>query len=212
VELEYKDSPEQFEEFILPVIQNEVGGPYEDQGIVMKPGSESQAWEGLQGVDSFFPWKVGNTWYAFYRTAKTETKPIEYLRVGMATAPSLSGKWKRDPNNPTDVETHFIENPIVDKIEVKGWVMVYDHNAPGAFGWAFSADRISWQKGNYTKIDASGQGWCKDIRTPLGVIDEGNGKYTLFYTGFEDIPNWDELLAGTGECNCAIGYVELEIK
>ena len=33
------------------------GGPYEDVGVVMQPGKESDKWEGLQGVDSFFPYR-----------------------------------------------------------------------------------------------------------------------------------------------------------
>lgn len=189
-----------------------IGGPYEDHEIVMKPGSESQAWEGLQGVDSFFPWIVAGKWYAFYGTAKTETKPIEYWRVGMATAPSLTGKWKRDPKNPSNVETHFIENPIVDKIDGKGWFMLYDHEAPGVFGWAYSKDGINWGKGHNLKINDAEKGWCKDIRTPMGLIDEGNGKFTMFYTGFEENPDWDKMQTGTGTFSCAIGYIELEIK
>jgi hypothetical protein len=57
-----------------------------------------------------------------------------------------------------------------------------------------------------------GQSWCKQVRTPMGLVDEGGGKYTLFYTGFETVPDWDQLLAGTGDHSCAIGYAELEIR
>ena len=41
-------------------------GPYQDVGVVMQPGKDSDKWEGLQGVDSFFPYQVGDRWYAFY--------------------------------------------------------------------------------------------------------------------------------------------------
>lgn len=55
-----------------------IGGPYEDVGIVMQPGPDSGSWEGLQGTDSFFPWRVGKSWYAFYGSARTEVMPIEH--------------------------------------------------------------------------------------------------------------------------------------
>jgi hypothetical protein len=68
-----------------------IAGPYEDVGIVMQPDAENQPWEGLQGVDSFFPYKVGNKWYAFYGSAKTEEKPIKLWTAGMASAPGIGG-------------------------------------------------------------------------------------------------------------------------
>ena len=40
--------------------------------------------------------------------------------------------------------------------------------------------------------------WAKNVRTPLGLVDEGEGKDTVFYTGFEQPPDWTRLLAGKG--------------
>jgi len=78
-----------------------VGGPYEDVGIAMEPGLQSQAWEGRQGVDSFFPYEVGGRWYAFYGGAF----PFEgkdringtggKWYVGRAQSDDLSGPWHR---------------------------------------------------------------------------------------------------------------------
>src|SRR5699024_3254068 len=42
-----------------------IGGPYEDIGIILEPGLNSQLWEGRQGVQSFFPFKVDDHWLAF---------------------------------------------------------------------------------------------------------------------------------------------------
>ena len=72
------------------------GGPYEDIGVVLQPGKASDKWEGLQGVDSFFPYRVGGRWYAFYGSAHTELRPMSWL-VGLATAPELAGPWRRLP-------------------------------------------------------------------------------------------------------------------
>ena len=190
-----------------------ISGPYEDMGIVLKPGAESQSWEGLQGTDSFFPWKVGNTWYALYGSAKTETQPVEYWRVGFATSPSLAGKWTRMADkNPSDIEKVFIENPIVIPASGGGWFVVYDHQQKGAIGWAYSSDGIHWPQGNPMVIDSSQNRWCKEVRTPLGLIDEGNGKITMFYTGFESLPDIKKLMAGVAQSPLSIGYVELEFK
>ena len=49
-----------------------IDGPYDDVGVILKRGSDSDSWEGLQGTDSFFPYQVGDTWYGFYGSAHTE--------------------------------------------------------------------------------------------------------------------------------------------
>jgi hypothetical protein len=191
-----------------------ISGPYVDKEIVMEPGPESQSWEGLQGIDSFFPYKVGKTWHAFYGSAKTEVKPILYWLVGQASAPSLKGRWVRSTSNPSKIEKKAIENPIITPAFKKGWLMVYDPVVvDGAFGWCYSIDGINWPAGNATPIDTSKNGWCAHVRTPLGLVDEGNGKYTLFFTGFEKKPDWEKLLSGveTGDY-CSIGYIEVEWK
>ena len=49
------------------------GGPYEDIGVIQEPGPLADVWEGLQGSDSFFPFKVDYKWLAFTGSAKTDT-------------------------------------------------------------------------------------------------------------------------------------------
>jgi hypothetical protein len=74
-----------------------IGGPYEDVGVVMQPGTDSLPWEGLQGTDSFFPWHVGERWYAMYGSARSERQPIEHWLVGLvrrrrSPAPGLASR------------------------------------------------------------------------------------------------------------------------
>ena len=45
-------------------------------GIIMDPDLADD-WEGLQGTDSFFPFRAGNKWLAFMGSARTEKLPIK---------------------------------------------------------------------------------------------------------------------------------------
>lgn len=168
---------------------SKIDGPYKDVGIVLEPGKDSDSWEGLQGVDSFFPYRVGNGWFAFYGSAHTEMKPISSWQVGLASAPALAGPWKRCSQlNPLHIEKVFMENPVVTKLKDQTYVAVYDTdvNFPNAIGYSFSSDGIHWSTGEHVVIPPTGeQGWPAKLRTPLGLISEENNEFTLFYTGHQ---------------------------
>jgi hypothetical protein len=92
----------------------------------------------LLGTDSFFPWRVGRQWYAFYGSARSEVMPIEHWLVGLASAPALGGPWRRlAGRSPVPLEKRFIENPIVTEAPGGGWLSVYDTDRADAIGWAF---------------------------------------------------------------------------
>jgi len=191
-----------------------INGPYTDKGIILSFDKDPDPWEGLQGTDSFYPYQVGGGWYAFYGSANTEKIPIEHWLVGYAKSEtnSIVGPWKRmSEKNPAKIEKIFIENPIVTKV-AGGYMVIYDSQKSDALGWAFSKDGINWDEGQSLIIQPKEGLWSKDVRTVLGLIDEGNGKCTVFYTGFEQVPDWNRLLTGKGLETCAIGYVELKIE
>ena len=189
-----------------------VAGPYEDVGVVMEPGADAMPWEGLQGTDSFFPWRIGTTWFAMYGSAQSQRMPIEHWLVGLASSPALGGPWKRVlAASPLPIEKVFIENPIITPAPGGGWFAVYDSNVADAIGWAWSADGVEWQQGHALVVQPHAGEWAKDVRTPLGLIDEGGGRYTVFYTGFEQTPDWTRLLSGRGGETCAIGFAELTV-
>ena len=191
-----------------------VGGPFEDVGVVMRPGKDSLPWEGLQGTDSFFPWPVGGRWRAFYGSARTETRPITHWLVGPAEAPALAGPWRRVAgDNPAPLEPRFIENPIVTEAPAGGFLVVYDGETPDGIGWGYSADSARWSKGQGLVLQPKAGEWAKEMRTPLGLVPEGGDRFTLFYTGFEQAPDWPRILdTASSRETCAIGFVELKLE
>jgi hypothetical protein len=165
-----------------------ISGPYKDVGIILQRGTDSDGWEGLQGTDSFFPYLVGDRWYALYGSAHTEKLPISLWQVGLAAAPSLAGPWKRCSEfNPLRVEKRFMENPIVSQLSDGTYIAVYDTDAPSAIGYTLSSDGTHWSPGQSLIVQQGNSAWATEVRTPLGLIDEGNGLFTLFYTGNEKV-------------------------
>jgi hypothetical protein len=167
-----------------------IAGPYKDFGIILQPDAESQKWEGGQGVDSFFPYQVKDRWFAFYGSHGGAPG----WQVGLAEAPALTGPWKRCvKGNPCTFEPAFLENPIVTRIGDL-YVAVYDsdivnppdfryHAEKTSVGYTTSTDGIHWSMGGRIVVQPPGSAnWSVDIRTPLGLVDEGNDTFTLFYT------------------------------
>jgi len=199
----------------LSNVKGEAGidGPYHDVGIVLEPGQDSEAWEGLQGTDSFFPYRVGNRWYALYGSANTEKLPIEHWRVGIASASSLAGPWRRRRTlNPAPIEPVFIENPIVARLVDGRYLVVYDATRdPDAIGYSISEDGIHWPAGRSLVLQPKAGTWSPEIRTPLGLIDEHDGTFTIFYTGFEQAPDWTRLMQSQPVNTFAIGFARVKL-
>ena len=171
-----------------------IGGPYEDVGVILKQDEHAEPWEGQQGPDSFFPYRVGDRWYAFY--GGFSLRPWKPFQVGLATATDLAGPWKRCPElNPVPVEPFFIENPIVTRLDNGLYVIVYDctnedlrneaHYGfdPVNIGYSYSSDGIHWAPGGRIPIlPDNNANWSTDVRTPLGLIPEGNDEFTVMFT------------------------------
>jgi len=192
---------------------NGIDGPYEDVGIILQRGRDSDSWEGLQGTDSFFPYSIGNTWCAFYGTAHTESLPISSWQVGLVSAPELAGPWTRSTQwNPLKMEPRFIENPIVTRLADGTYVAVYDVEQENAIGYTFSADGIHWSAGQHLVVQKGDGIWSSDVRTPLGLIEEGKDNFTLFYTANEKIAGTHADGYGVTLTPGAVGLVEVQLK
>lgn len=175
-----------------------IGGPYKDAGIVLQPDGDMQPWEGAQGVDSFYPYQVGNVWYGFYGTANTETMPEKNCNiwtVGLASSTGLGGVWKRlESGNPVN-KRWMIENPIVIKVK-DYYVAVADilrntessesYNITDLCVILISKDGVNWQESQIISGTQVPVDWYIEARTPLSLIDEGNGIYSVFFTAYKN--------------------------
>lgn len=191
---------------------NGIGGPYRDMGVVLQRDKDSGSWEGLQGTDSFFPYRVDNRWYAFYGSARTEHLPISLWQVGLAEAPDLKGPWKRCTNlNPLHVEPRFIENPIATRLPDGSYVAVYDNHQPSEIGYAFSPDGVHWGAGKHLVVQTGKGIWATEVRTPLGLVNEGNGTFTLFYTANEKSEGGHADAYGVNATPGSLGMVDVRL-
>jgi hypothetical protein len=176
-----------------------IEGPYQDVGVVLQPGANSQSWEGLQGTDSFDPYQVGGQWYAFYGSGNA-VQPNPFWRVGLAGSASISGPWTRLPTgNPVPLDpNNGVENPIVTHLPNGGYLAVFDAlGYTDQIGYTYSVDGVHWMPAAYLQLDDS-QLWTNVVRTPLGMTPDADGTYTLFYTGYYNIAGYGQY-SGVGK-------------
>ncbi len=169
--------------------RNGIAGPYADMGIVMQPDEHSQKWEGDQAVASFFPYKVGNTWYALYDGHNH--LPRTGWPTGMAYANKLNGPWTRMPEafNPLNVVDEFMENAVVSRLKDGRYMMVFDSFGDQEIGYSLSVDGVHWQKETRVKVQSAHKIWAEPgdhfTRTPLCAIEEDDGTFTVVYTAMK---------------------------
>jgi hypothetical protein len=168
-----------------------IAGPYTDQGVVMEPGADSDWWEGVQGVDSFYPWPHGDGWLAFYGSnshhfpwAGKACPTTRWFGCGLAAAKSLAGPWQRLSEwNPVLLNHRFIENPLVFRVREDLWIVLYD-SSNQQLSYAWSVDGMHWSK--ECTVDWAGKrpAWLGWLRTPLSLLPEKDGSWTVYVTAF----------------------------
>jgi hypothetical protein len=182
-----------------------IAGPYADMGIMLQPDSNSQAWEGQQAIASFFPYKVGNTWFAIYDGHNH--LPKGPWPVGMAFAPALGGPWTRMPDgiNPLTIVKEFGENAIVSKLKDGRYLMVFDSFGDQQIGYSFSGDGVHWDAETRIKVQSPQNSWALPgdhyTRTPLCASEEDNGTFTVIYTA--TLKNNNRNFYAIGKCTLA---------
>ncbi|MGK7396063.1 MAG: hypothetical protein ACNS62_15915 [Candidatus Cyclobacteriaceae bacterium M3_2C_046] len=171
-----------------------IGGPYQEGDWVTILG-EPDWWEGPGEIVSFYPYKAGDEWWAFYggnsvpdhidaSGQEQEVKHIFY--AGLAQSKDgLTDEWERQYDlNPVQMDPEFIENSVVTKINDHLYINLYDGANEHAISYSWSPDGINWQPEQLIEFPDP-PGWIKSTRTPLGLIDEGNGIYSIYFTAFD---------------------------
>lgn len=150
-------------------------GPYKEVDVIMEPGEESAPWEGLMGVDSFFPFRAGDSWIAFYGSSPESN--------GLAQAGLLFGPWKRiSAENPISRHT---ENPVVTQLDDGRYIAFFDGCGQyQRIGYMLSEEGLYWSKPQIIDLNDHQSKWWELTRTPLGLIPEGKNNYTLYFTAY----------------------------
>ena len=127
-------------------------------------------------------------------SARTEKLPMTFWGNGLALAPALTGPWIRlSARNPVDFGTNFTENPIVTRLDDGTYIAVMDSHGEG-FGYSVSPDGVTWSQMIEIQVVDKMEKWWSGFRTPLGLIPEGDGTYTVFFTVMmEDTDYWDHI-------------------
>ena len=175
-----------------------IKGPYNDVDIILKPDSNSQYWEGLQGVDSLSnPFYIDslNEYYAFYGSANTQNKPNITHYVGLASATSLYGPWNRVNGNINPVsmfEPNNIEQPIVTQFYDGSYGAVSDalsQENKGDIGYTWSPNGIDWNPScsQYLTVNPPNAIHWGTARTPQGIVPINNTHFWIFFSGYDNI-------------------------
>jgi hypothetical protein len=136
---------------------------------------------------------------------------VKAWQVGLAQARDLAGLWTLVvEGNPIPLDAHFVENPVVTQVDGGNYIAVFNGPVGDAFGCATSADGIHWNRGTNLVVQPKGKGyWANAVRTPLGLIKETDGTYTLFYTGILKSEKGENF---KGDYSSGVGFVRLKVE
>lgn len=167
-----------------------IGGPYElynsrgADGIVLGPNATAagtrwgDAGRGVNFVDQMGVFSLGkDKGYAAFTGAS----------FNVATAPSVRGPWKVSSQGlskafstkTSSYNENAIATPITSPEGKTVFGAVFDsvvHESYG-FGFAYSGDGLHWGPHMGAAIEV-----VNGVRTPLGLLEEPDGTYTMFFT------------------------------
>ena len=200
-----------------------IGGPYQEGGWVQMAGKPDW-WEGPGEILSFYPYRIGREWWAIYGsnnvpqhvnsdgTGGHPAGASNIFYAGIAKAEkNLTSKWIRQPQlNPLKINPVFIENSVVTQVAPDLYINLYDGGKANEIGYSCSRDGIHWGEEQLVKLK-NAPAWLKYPRTPLCLINEGKGIYTIYSTAFdghnpENVePQWHQ---GFG----SVGRIQVRLK
>lgn len=174
-----------------------IDGPYRDAGVILRPETGADRWEGLQGDDSVSPYPADGRWFTFYGSSDTG-KALHSWQVGLASAPKLAGPWRRCSSLNPVVLGHFVENPIVTRIGTT-YVAIYDDLNPKqaqSMGYTASLDGVHWTAVKDLPLFPRA---VAQPRTPLALLPNADGTFDLFVTALSTVTSANGGKATTAE-------------
>ena len=183
-----------------------INGPWTQDPVPVLSHASNQLWEmGMQDSISF-PYRTPDgRWVVFYGSGPRMCCADWF--VGLAGAAAQSGPFTRlVSGNPVTMlpmssgGANYTENPTVYALpNGQGFVAVFDplfdEVTTGSnlkIGFGFSKDGVNWLAEEGAAVTVTEQGepfWAKVIRTPLGMVEEGDGTFSVFFTA-EDGHGW----------------------
>jgi hypothetical protein len=83
------------------------------------------------------------------------------------------------------------------------YLVVYDGANKHEVSYSWSRDGINWNKEKVLQLP-NAPAWLHAMRTPLGLIPEGNNQFTLYFTAFDGqnkegvLPLWHDGFGSVG--------------
>lgn len=173
-----------------------IEGPYADHGLVPIV-DEKQPWEGICQIVSFYPYLTDNGWLAFYgsNTVGSELDALSVpqegegnfkFHVGLMHSVRLAGPWLRNERgNPVLIDPTFVENPIVKRLPGGSYFLLFDGGMADHISYSTSSDGLSWAPAKRLVLPAARPPSLHEMRTPLGMVENGDGSYDLYFTAFD---------------------------
>ncbi len=181
-----------------------IGGPWEERGEI--DNGPRDPWESPH-VSTWFPFFCHGRWLVYYGSSPCSGRTM-WWKVGLAEAPSLNGPWKRlSAHNPLRMTNDLgEESPRVFHLRSGRYLCLFDviknPNHPRAtasgenekqtvfthlaMGYSDSADGVHWSDARFLSLHGDGKLWVKHMRCPVGLLEEKDGTYTIYYTGMSE--------------------------
>lgn len=176
---------------------------------LIAPGNYSVNWN-LTGACNSFMWNEDENWYIIYEGITDGAWPY---KIGLATAPAITGPWTNHANNPIIPVDGSIEGdgrPVIatgvdnQVVKVNGKYFMYYHHdntrTTMSLRRAYSTDLINWTvEGNIVDFRARPEAEGAS-NGDIGMC-QFKGKSYLFYSNNANVNNDPPTKLGMGEDN-----------
>jgi len=176
---------------------NGITGTYSEVNQIIPPmGGEIKShwdYDGIAAFSNVYTASDGKL-YAFYGLVNQQLTYTNWYNA-LAYADDVDGPWTRVSKDFPDLI--FSENPYIYEYDGMYFAVYDDLSYHHSIGYAWSEDGINWTS---KTLDLQGHtNWVSQVdltasvRTPMSLIKEANGNYTIFFTGHNSSRNYYEV-------------------